>query len=251
MAGRVGAQLTTACRISMIWTLAIDPQTPATLYAGTGGGVFKSSDGGGSWTAINSGLTSFDVVALAIDPQNPSRIYAGTSGGVFVSSQTSCTYSISSNDSSYSSSGITSDQVTVTATGCGWTAESHDSWITITSGSSGSANGVVTFSVAPNTSPVSRTGTMTIAGETFTVTQAGVSSAFSLSSISPNSGPVSGGTSFTLHGGGFQVGASVSLSGVRATVNTVTSTEITATTGSRQRQAAMTWPSPIPADNPW
>ena len=63
------------------------------------------------------------------------------------------------------------------------------------------------------------------------MTQAGVSSAFSISSISPNSGKVTGGTSVTLQGGGFQVGASVSLSGVRATVNTVTSTEMTATTG--------------------
>ena len=91
----------------------------------------------------------------------------------------------------------------MTAGGCGSTAVSHDSWITITSGSSGSANGVVTFSVAPNTSPVSRIGSMTIAGETFTVTQAGVSSAFSIGSISPNSGSVSGGTSITLYGGGF------------------------------------------------
>src|SRR5438105_1975446 len=31
--------------------LAIDPQTPTTLYAGTLNGVFKSTDGGASWTA--------------------------------------------------------------------------------------------------------------------------------------------------------------------------------------------------------
>src|SRR3989449_11713344 len=39
--------------------LAIDPQTPTTLYAGTSGhGVFKSTDGGGNWSAVNTGLTS-------------------------------------------------------------------------------------------------------------------------------------------------------------------------------------------------
>ena len=60
--------------------LAIDPANPATLYAGTsGGGVFKSTDGGGSWTVINTGLTSTDVRALAIDPANPATVYAGTS----------------------------------------------------------------------------------------------------------------------------------------------------------------------------
>jgi len=216
-----------------VYALAIDPQRPATLYAGTyGGGVFKSSDGSGSWSAINTGLTNALVYTLAIDPQDPSRIYAGTwGGGVFVTSVADCSNSISPLNQSCSSSGLTRDQVTVTATGCGWTAVSQDSWITITSGSSGSANGTVTFSVAANTSAVSRAGTLTIAGKTFTVTQAGVTSDFSLISISPNSGPITGGTSVTLHGGGFQVGASVSLSGVRATVNTVTSTEITATTG--------------------
>ena len=35
-----------------VHALAIDPMTPATLYAGTyGGGVFKSTNGGGDWSA--------------------------------------------------------------------------------------------------------------------------------------------------------------------------------------------------------
>jgi len=38
-------------------SLAIDSQTPTTLYAGTAGsGAFKSTDGGGTWAAVNSGL---------------------------------------------------------------------------------------------------------------------------------------------------------------------------------------------------
>src|SRR5207253_2905038 len=37
-----------------VLSVAIDPQTPSTLYAGTsGGGVFKSTDGGGTWGAVN------------------------------------------------------------------------------------------------------------------------------------------------------------------------------------------------------
>jgi len=65
--------------------LAIDPATPATLYAGTwGGGVFKSTNGGESWSAVNTGLTNTDVRALAIDPDTPATLYAGTwGGGVF------------------------------------------------------------------------------------------------------------------------------------------------------------------------
>src|SRR5437660_130265 len=70
-----------------IGALAIDPVTPSTLYAGAySGGVFKSTDGGGSWTAVNTGLTDFYVRTLAIDPQTPATIYAGTGAdGVFKS----------------------------------------------------------------------------------------------------------------------------------------------------------------------
>jgi murein DD-endopeptidase MepM/ murein hydrolase activator NlpD/photosystem II stability/assembly factor-like uncharacterized protein len=70
-----------------ISALAIDPASPTTLYAGTrGGGVFKSTDGGTSWSAINSGLADTDVLALAIDPVTPTTLYAGTNvGGVFKS----------------------------------------------------------------------------------------------------------------------------------------------------------------------
>jgi hypothetical protein len=65
--------------------LAINPATPATLYAGTySNGVFKSTDSGGSWA--NTGLTRLNISALAIDPTTPTALYAGTyPGGVFKS----------------------------------------------------------------------------------------------------------------------------------------------------------------------
>jgi photosystem II stability/assembly factor-like uncharacterized protein len=72
-----------------ITILAVDPSAPSTLYAGTeGGGAFKSTDGGGSWFAINSGLINAHVKAIAIDPVTTSTLYAGTfppAGGVFKS----------------------------------------------------------------------------------------------------------------------------------------------------------------------
>ena len=63
----------------VVYALAIDPATPATLYAGTlGGGVFKSTNGGANWSAVNAGLTNTDVRTLAIDPATPATLYAGT-----------------------------------------------------------------------------------------------------------------------------------------------------------------------------
>ena len=71
-------------------TLAIDPITPSTLYAGTDeGGVFKSTNSRGSWTAVNTGLSGNAVFALAIDPATPSTLYAGTGGGGFSIQQVS------------------------------------------------------------------------------------------------------------------------------------------------------------------
>ena len=49
-----------------VQALAIDPRNTATLYAGgVGSGVFKSADGGRSWSAVNDGLTNLTILDLA------------------------------------------------------------------------------------------------------------------------------------------------------------------------------------------
>ena len=71
----VNTGLTDTC----VFTLAIDPETPTTLYVGTQyDGVFKSTNGGGDWVAFNTGLPNTNVRALAIDPATPATLYAGT-----------------------------------------------------------------------------------------------------------------------------------------------------------------------------
>ena len=87
-----------------ISTLAMDPDDPDVIYAGTGEGffngdavrglgIFKSTNGGESWVQLEE--TVFPWVAsfafhyvnkIAISPDDPKRIYAATRTGVCVTS---------------------------------------------------------------------------------------------------------------------------------------------------------------------
>jgi photosystem II stability/assembly factor-like uncharacterized protein len=50
------------------------------VWAGTGGGIFKSTDGGAKWTPLTKGLPVVVQANLAISPANPRRIYAAVAG---------------------------------------------------------------------------------------------------------------------------------------------------------------------------
>src|ERR1700676_740543 len=64
--------------------IVLDRKDTTTLYAATNwSGVFKSTDGGENWTAINNGLADPLVSSLAISPADPAVVYAGTRSGVF------------------------------------------------------------------------------------------------------------------------------------------------------------------------
>ncbi|MFV2073177.1 MAG: WD40/YVTN/BNR-like repeat-containing protein [Thermoanaerobaculales bacterium] len=73
------------------FNLAIDPQNPETVFCGLAGGtaftvgnVFRSDNGGATWTAANGGMImgggdySNGVLSLALDPDSPQTLYAGT-----------------------------------------------------------------------------------------------------------------------------------------------------------------------------
>ena len=84
-----------------------------------------------------------------------------------------CSYGINPASKSFAASSGTGSFSVNTQSCCAWSASSNVSWITITSGSSGTGNGTVSYSVAANTSTSQRSGNLTVAGKIFTVTQSG------------------------------------------------------------------------------
>jgi Viral BACON domain/Putative binding domain, N-terminal len=127
-----------------------------------------------STSGSGNGTVGFTVAPNSGDQRVGSIIIAGeratvTQAGVSVSA---CTSTITPTSQNVAATGGT---VAVSVQSrCGWTASSQASWITVTSGSTGTGNGSVTFNVAANTG-ASRSGSLTIAGRAFSVAQAGAS----------------------------------------------------------------------------
>ena len=62
-----------------ITALAASPDSPNLIYAGAAlGGVFKTTDGGNTWTPISDAVPSLSVGDIALEPGNPQVLYFGT-----------------------------------------------------------------------------------------------------------------------------------------------------------------------------
>ena len=139
-------------------------------------GTLDSSFGTGGKITTDFSNSSNDY-ALGLAIQSGSRvIVVGSSNTNFAAAAYSlgtagCSYSLSPTSAAVSSIAGTSSFNINTGAGCAWTAVSNNSWITITSGSSGTGNGVVNFSFDSNKASLGRTGTITAGGQTFTITQ--------------------------------------------------------------------------------
>lgn len=64
--------------------LAVHPTNPNIVYAGAAqGGVYRSTNGGASWTPLLDGALTLSVGAIAISPSDPSTVFIGTGETAF------------------------------------------------------------------------------------------------------------------------------------------------------------------------
>lgn len=71
-----GASVPVSGRVTAI---AIHPSNPNVVYVGTAnGGIYRTANGGTTWTAIFDASQSLAIGALALAPSDPTKLYVGT-----------------------------------------------------------------------------------------------------------------------------------------------------------------------------
>ena len=134
------------------------------------------------WISIVSGTngTGPGTVTYTVASNSASSVRSGNinvGSAHFLVTQTGvstgCTYSIST--PSYAQGyGAATNSVAVTAgAGCAWSVSNTNSWINLLSGTSGTGNGTVLYSVPENPSTNARSGNVQIAGLNYALTQGG------------------------------------------------------------------------------
>ena len=128
-----------------------------------------------SWISISSstsgsgnGTISYSLAVNTSASIRNGSITVSYSGGTKVLTITqdagtaSCTYTISKSTQNFPETGGNDLVQITTSTGCSWISTSNQSWITISSGTSGTGNGTISYSLAVNTSASIRNGSITV-----------------------------------------------------------------------------------------
>lgn len=169
--GSVCANPARAYGVSQRMTSVVQKHILAAHEIGHNFGAYHSDSKAGCGNTI---MGAYIGTGLTFCPFSRGEItsFAGLNSSCLAQVPPDCTYALSSTGQSFRTTGGTGSVSVTAAFACAWTAKSNVSWVTITSGASGTASQTVNYTVAANPSTTLRTGTLTIAGKTYTVTQA-------------------------------------------------------------------------------
>jgi photosystem II stability/assembly factor-like uncharacterized protein len=83
--------------VTQILSVSVDGRSAYATFAGYLGSpsqhVFRTTDGGATWTNISSNLPDVPVLTMAIDPNDPTDLFIGTDVGVFRSTNAGASWS--------------------------------------------------------------------------------------------------------------------------------------------------------------
>lgn len=202
---------------AVVCTYSLSP-TADTILAGGGSKSFgiATSSSSCAWAVDTAGLPGWihitgpssgngnGSVNLSVDANNPpagQRIGVVAVNGIgYTLTQfgSSCSFDLATPTVNIGAAGgLGPIGVIASAASCPWSVAQVDPWISVTATAPSPAKGTgsATVKFQANTSPGSRTGSITIAGQTLTVNQAGVGCTFSLNSagttVSSAGGPAS------------------------------------------------------------
>ena len=165
----------------------LSPASRSHGYSAVTNSVVISADNGCTWAVVNTN-TWLTILSSASGAGNGTVTYAVT-GNTNVASRTAlvqigdqlftviqggigCDVSLSPNSRNHGYGAATNSVSLTVNAGCPWTVVNTNDWVTITSAPSGSGNGMVSYTVAPNPAGISRSGVVVIGEQNFTIVQA-------------------------------------------------------------------------------
>ncbi|MFN0101842.1 MAG: BACON domain-containing protein [Bryobacteraceae bacterium] len=131
-------------------------------------------------TGTGTGTLSFRADPNVSSVERTGSITVGGTAFLVTQDAAGCSLNISSSSLDVPAAGGTGSFEVDVVTGCNWTAVSNASWLTITSAASGGGDATLSFAAAPNTTPGSRTGIISLGSRQFTVTQPGANCELSI-----------------------------------------------------------------------
>jgi len=156
----------------------------STLVRSTSSGALNLSSNGSFTYTPNPNFVGFDSFQYKAESGGSQSNIASV---VIAVRQPLCSFTLSTAGVTLPPTGGTGSVAVTAGSQCGWKAFSNvPSFITITSGASGTGNGTVNFSAAANLSVVPRTGTISVAEHTFIITQTGAATSSTIGVYFPS-----------------------------------------------------------------